>query len=122
VAEVQTEAELQGAFPGWLEIYDLETRRGNDDDLRDELAGTLGDDSGAAVLKSARLVSLEGVEAINGEFKTTGTFSVESEFRTNSDAPDTFGPNDVPDYKADLVISAVLEEGEWRITDVTVYS
>lgn len=45
---------------------------------------------------------------------------MQTEHRTNSDDPDTFGPDNLTEWKVDLAISAVHEEGEWRATDVTI--
>jgi hypothetical protein len=120
MTEVPTGAQLEGAITGWLQLYDPDEHRGNDDDLREMLADTLGDDSGEAVVKSAQLVSLENVEESGEDFRTLAMFNMQTEHRTNSDDPDTFGPDDLTEWKVELAISAVHEEGEWRATDVTV--
>lgn len=116
MAEVATGGELKAALERWMQIYDEDTRRGNDDELRELLANTLP--SGDAVVKSAQVVSLKNVEGLGGDYRVEGTFSIKSEFRTNPEDPDTFGPHDEGAWKVDLIISAEQQNGEWRVTDV----
>ncbi|MGE5527212.1 MAG: hypothetical protein ACM3Q9_00940 [Methanosarcina sp.] len=114
MANVPTDNEMKAALETWQE------EPTNDAALRDELAGTLGDDSGEAKVKSAKVVDIEEIEEFGDRYRALVTFSIESEFRTNAEDPDTFGPHDDPDYKENLTISLVEQEGELRVTDVMV--
>jgi hypothetical protein len=115
MASTPSEMDLQSALEAWQEESPT-----NDAALRDELAGTLGDDSGEAKVKSARVVGVEDVEEFGDRYRALVTFSIESEFRTDAANPDTFGPHDDPEYKENLTISAEEQEGELRVTDLTV--
>jgi hypothetical protein len=110
-----TEKELQTALEVWQEGSST-----NDAALRDELAGTLGDDSGEAKVKSATVVGVEDIEEFGDGYRALVTFSIESEFRTDSANPDTFGPHDDPAYKENLTISAEEQEGELRVIELMV--
>jgi hypothetical protein len=110
-----TDDELKAALETWQEESPT-----NDAALRDELAGTLGDDSGEAKVKSARVVEVEDIEEFGDRYRALVTFSIASEFRTAAENPDTLGPHDDPDYKENLTISAVEQEGELRVTEVMV--
>jgi hypothetical protein len=119
MAEVPNTGELEAALNTWLSVFDEDAGRSvNEAELLEMLADTLGDDSGEAKVKSAQVVSLENVVEFGDDFRVDGTFNLEAEHRTNSDDPDTFGPNDLTDWKQELLISAVHQEGEWRVTDV----
>jgi hypothetical protein len=65
-------------------------------------------------------LDIEEIEEFGDRYRALVTFSIESEFRTNAEDPDTFGPHDDPDYKENLTISLVEQEGELRVTDVMV--